>query len=188
MNLPTSFTFELPDWITGFVDDSPEVFATHEDRVRFAIALAKHNVEHQTGGPFGAAVFDQAGRLIAPGVNLVPTRKCSNLHAEIVAIAFAQQVAQRYDLGDGGQHDYELVSSTEPCAMCYGAVPWSGVKRLICGNRDADARAIGFDEGAKLDTWVEALEERGIAVVRDVLRDEANAVFELYQRSGGTIY
>lgn len=186
--MQTHFDFHLPAWVTAYVNDRPEVYATQEDRVRFAIGLARGNVERKTGGPFGAAVFDEAGRLVAAGVNLVATRNCSTLHAEMVALALAQQQVGRYDLGDGGKAHYELASSTEPCAMCYGAVPWSGVKRLVCGNRDADARAIGFDEGAKVDTWVEALNDRGIEVVRDVLRDEANAVFELYQQSGGVIY
>ena len=72
--------------------------------------------------------------------------------------------------------------------MCFGAIPWSGVRRLVCGARDEDARAIGFDEGPKLPDWVDALEARGIAVVHDVLRDEAVAILRHYQESGGIIY
>ena len=188
MHLSTVFTFELPDWVPAFINECPEVYETQQDRVRLAINLARENVNRNTGGPFGAAVFDNNGRLIAAGVNLVPTKNCSILHAEMVALALAQQQLGRYDLSDGGKHIFELASSTEPCAMCMGAVPWSGIKRLTCGNRDADARAIGFDEGAKLESWAQALQERGIEVVRDVLRDEANAVFEIYQQSGGEIY
>lgn len=188
MAIPTQFSFDLPPWVSDYINAGPSVFATPKDRVRLAINLARENVERRTGGPFGAAVFDDAGRLVAAGVNLVTPRGCSILHAEMVAIALAQQALGRYDLSDGGRHAFELAASTEPCAMCYGAVPWSGVKRLSCGNRDADARAIGFDEGAKLDTWIEALNDRGIDVTRDVLRDEANRVVELYQRSGGVIY
>jgi hypothetical protein len=32
----------------------------------------------------------------------------------------------------------------------FGAVPWSGVRRLACGARDEDASDIGFDEGPKM--------------------------------------
>jgi tRNA(Arg) A34 adenosine deaminase TadA len=156
--------------------------------MRLVVDLSRWNVRRGTGGPFGAAVFDGSGRLVAPGVNLVVTSKCSVLHAEIVAICIAQRALGRFDIGQGGNLDYNLVSSTEPCAMCFGAIPWSGVRQVICGARDEDARAIGFDEGPKLSDWIAALNQRGIEVVRDVLRDEAVAVLKEYQAGGGLIY
>ena len=156
--------------------------------MRLAIALARENVERQTGGPFGAAVFDDKGRLVAPGVNMVVTSKCSILHAEMVAIALAQKKLGRYDIRGEGRRRYALVASTEPCAMCFGALPWSGVTRLVCGARDEDARRIGFDEGPKLPDWHEALQNRGIRVTRDVLREEAVAVLDLYAGLGRPIY
>ena len=182
------FTIELPPWVGEFLGRGPQVFATEEERMRFAIALARENVERQTGGPFGAAVFDDKGRLVAPGVNVVVTSNCSILHAEMVAIALAQKKLGRYDIGDEGRSHYALVASTEPCAMCFGALPWSGVTRLVCGARDEDARRIGFDEGPKLPDWHKALQKRGIRVTRDVLREEAVAVLDLYAGLGGPIY
>ncbi|HEX9135345.1 MAG TPA: nucleoside deaminase [Nitrospirota bacterium] len=178
----------LPDWLKNFLETSPEVFPNVEDRMRFVIAIARQNVQRETGGPFASAVFDHSGRLIAPGVNMVVTSNCSVLHAEIVALVLAQKILGRYDLSDEGRLHYDLVAATEPCAMCFGAVPWSGVRRLVCGARDEDARAIGFDEGPKLDDWVAALNNRGIAVLRDVLREEAAAVLREYVAAGGTIY
>ena len=178
----------LPDWVEGALQKAPDVFPGVEDRMRFVVSLARQNIRHQTGGPFGAAVFDDAGRLIAPGVNLVVSLNCSLLHAEVVALALAQKVLGRYDLSDGGKLQYELVTAVEPCAMCFGAVPWSGVQRLVCGARDEDARAIGFDEGPKMADWVKALNERGITVVRDLLRGEARAVLQEYLAAGGAIY
>lgn len=156
--------------------------------MRFVINLARENVRHGTGGPFAAAVFDGTGRLVAPGINLVVASNCSVLHAEIVALMLAQKSLARYDLGDGGRLRYDLVTTTEPCAMCFGAVPWSGILQLVCGARDEDARAIGFDEGPKLTDWVSALNSRGIAVQRDVLREEAAAVLRDYVAAGGVIY
>ena len=140
-------------------------------------------------GPFGAAVFNlEAMTLIAPGVNLVTALNSSVVHAEIVAIAVAQQVMRTYDLGGPGMPPCELVVSTEPCAMCFGAVHWSGVRRLICGARDEDARAIGFDEGPKPDDWVSSLEDRDITVIQDVCREEAAGVLRRYAETGGVIY
>nr|MBA2345096.1 nucleoside deaminase [Rubrobacter sp.] len=57
-----------------------------------------------------------------------------------------------------------------------------------CGARDEDAGAIGFDEGPKPPMWTDRFEERGIAVTRDVLREEAVAVLREYAATGGEIY
>lgn len=157
--------------------------------MRFVIELARRNIEHCTGGPFGAAVFEaQSGRVVGVGVNLVETSNCSLAHAEMIAIALAQQTAGGYDLGAQGLPRHELVTSTEPCAMCLGAIPWSGLRRVVCGARGEDAAAIGFDEGAKPADWVGELRRRGIEVVRDVLREEARAVLQQYANAGGLIY
>jgi tRNA(Arg) A34 adenosine deaminase TadA len=187
MSFPTVM-LGLPHWVEELVPDPERNYPTEEDRMRFAIELSRLNVEHGTGGPFGAAIFDDAGRLIAPGVNLVTTSNLSVAHAEIVAIMVAQRVVGNFDLGGAGHPACELVASTEPCAQCFGATPWSGVRKLVCGARDEEARAIGFDEGPKMPNWKEALEERGISVVRDVCRDEAADVLRRYAQSGGHIY
>ena len=72
--------------------------------------------------------------------------------------------------------------------MCLGAIPWSGIRSVVCGARDEDARSIGFDEGSKPQNWVKSLENRGISVVRDILRDKAKAVLLQYGSDGGLIY
>lgn len=157
--------------------------------MRFVIRLAAINVAQKTGGPFGAAVFESTGgRLVAIGVNLVESTRCSHAHAEMVALANAQLAIEHFDLGAPGLPAYELVTSCEPCAMCYGAVPWSGVRRVLCGARASDAEAIGFDEGPKPKNWVAELKIRRIAVVRDLCREEAAAVIQEYKNRGGAIY
>lgn len=110
------------------------------------------------------------------------------LHAEIVALLLAQARLGTWDLGAPGLPTHELATSTEPCSMCLGAVPWSGVRGLLAAARDEDARAIGFDEGAKPAAWWRELEARGIRVTRDVLRAQGRAVLQEYGRRGGAIY
>jgi len=182
-------TLKLPSWVEEHLPDPERGYPTEEDRMRFVVELSRLNVERGTGGPFGAAIFErETGRLLAPGMNLVVPTSCSVAHAEMVAIMIAQQVVGDFDLGSEGKPAYELYASTEPCAMCFGATPWSGVRSLLCGARDEDARAVGFDEGAKLPDWAAALEERGISVKRDVLREDAARVLRDYANSGGEIY
>ncbi len=181
------FSITLPAWLKS-MQETERTLPLVSDRMAFVIDLSRMNISHRTGGPFGAAVFDASGKLVSVGVNLVETDACSILHAEMVAIALAQKAEGRYDLSDGGRLWYQLVASSEPCAMCFGAVPWSGVSSLVCGARDADARAIGFDEGPKMPEWQGALEKRGITVTRDLLRTEAVGVLQEYRAAGGTIY
>ena len=188
MDLP-EVTLRLPGWVGDLVADPERTYPTSLERMAFVIELSRRNVRRGTGGPFGAAIFErETGRLLAPGVNLVPTSNCSIFHAEMVAIALAQKAVGTSDLGGPGRPAYELVASTEPCAMCLGATPWSGVRRLACGARDEDAEEIGFDEGMKPADWIGSLEERGITAERDVLRDEAVSVLREYVESGGEIY
>jgi tRNA(Arg) A34 adenosine deaminase TadA len=181
-------TFSLPGWLQIALPLDPDL-STPEARMRLVIDLARRNVERGTGGPFGAAVFEaDSHKLVALGVNIVEQSCWSGGHAEVVALALAQQKLRTYDLGAPDRPAHELVSSVEPCVMCLGATLWSGVRRLVCGARDEDARAIGFDEGPKPADWPRQLEARGIRVVRDVLRDEARAVLDQYAQLGGTIY
>jgi tRNA(Arg) A34 adenosine deaminase TadA len=182
-------TLRLPAWVEESLAAEDRTYPTAEGRMRLVVGLARQNVRRGTGGPFGAVIFErETGRLLAPGVNLVVGSGCSVFHAEMVAIIVAQKILGSFDLGGASAPAYELVTSTEPCAMCLGATPWSGVRGLVCGAREEDASAVGFDEGAKPSEWVPALEGRGIAVTRDVLREEAAGVLREYAASGGEIY
>lgn len=179
----------LPEWVEEFAGDRKHRYQSIEERMRCVILLSRINIEKGTGGPFGAAVFNTTtGALFAAGVNIVVPSGCSVAHGEMMAMMLAQKILQHYDLGGEGQPNYQLVTSTEPCAMCLGAVPWSGVRSLVCGARDEDAREIGFDEGPKIPTWKEELEKRGIVVIRDVCREEARVVLQNYRVRGGLIY
>jgi tRNA(Arg) A34 adenosine deaminase TadA len=180
---------DLPDWLESFLAERPSIYADDCERMRLAVDLSAENLRADTGGPFGAAVFESdSGRLISVGVNRVMPSHCCIAHAEMVAIACAQQRLGQYDLRMAAPARFQLFSSTEPCAMCMGAVPWSGVERLVCAARDTDARAIGFDEGHKPADWVEGYIRRGIQVTRDLLRAEAVAVLQRYAAGGGAIY
>ena len=185
-----SLTLQLPPWVDEVVRNiagaGPRALATDEERMRLAIALSARSVD-EGGGPFGACVFDSDGQLVAPGVNLVVPAGTSIAHAEMVALALAQQVVGSFDLGASDARR-ELVTSTEPCAQCFGAVPWSGVRRVVCGASTEDAESIGFDEGPKPERWVEELNRRGIEVRRGVLRTQAHAVLRSYAERGGPIY
>jgi len=187
MSLHMTCRLELPGWLDEFVSAWAEPLDTSEQRMRLAVALASENVKHHTGGPFGAIVVEEdTGRLLGVGVNLVTTLELSLAHAEMVAVSLAQSAAGNWNLG--AQSSVQLVTSCEPCAMCFGAVPWSGVKSIIWGAGRHDAEAAGFDEGDKPADWAESLERRGIRTQGGVLHREAAAVLARYAGRDGAIY
>ena len=187
MSLHMHCEVKLPDWLASFVEEWPGPLESVEQRMQLAVALSAENVRHHSGGPFGAIVVEeQSNRLLGVGVNLVTTLELSIAHAEMVALSLAQSAIGNWNLGF--EEDIQLITSCEPCAMCFGAVPWSGVSSLVWGAQKADAEQAGFDEGDKPENWVQTLENRGIRAQGNVLRAEAAAVLARYARREGAIY
>ena len=187
MNITHQCTLKLQSWVESWLKAVTPDFSTDRRCMEFTINLATENVRQKTGGPFGAAVIDMANnQLISVGVNLVTASGLSIAHAEMVALSLAQARLGSWNLSQGG--NLTLFTTCEPCAMCFGAVPWSGIKTLVCGARKADAEAAGFDEGAKPGNWKQELRRRGIQVHQDVLRGLSAELFKLYDEFDGEIY
>lgn len=185
---PSSLRVDLPGWIADLVDPA-QVYQSDEDRMAVAVTLARENVLRQTGGPFGAAIYEaDTGRLVGVGVNAVLRHQNSCLHAEMVAFMVAQAAVGSYSLDLPGQPAHELFTSCEPCAMCLGGVLWSGVRRVVCGASREDALALGFDEGPVFPASYAYLEARGVTFTRDVLRSRAREVLARYMSRGGPVY
>ena len=179
---------EQPPWLEAAVDWERR-YGSDEDKVRLTLTLARENVMRETAGPFGAAVFERdTGRLVAVGVNSVVRLRSSMMHGEMVAFMLAQERTGSFSLASPGLPVHELVTSSEPCAMCLGATLWSGVKRVVFGAHREDAEELGFDEGPVFPASYQYLRERGIEIVGSVLRAEAQAVLALYRSRGGVIY
>ncbi|WHZ19622.1 MAG: cytidine and deoxycytidylate deaminase family protein [Rhodanobacteraceae bacterium] len=186
-NSASVFAPYLPEWIIDSVDVE-RAYPDSDAQIALAINLARGNVEHATGGPFGAAVFDDGGHLIAVGVNRVEPLQSSLAHAEIVALVAAQRKSGRARLNGDGRR-YTLAASAQPCCQCYGAIVWAGIDELLIGARAADTESLaGFDEGPLPVDWVEQLEARGIRVVCDLRRDAARTVLADYAARGGARY
>lgn len=182
----------LPAWVHDAVDTT-RTYAGDADKVALAVALSRGNVEHASGGPFGAVVFGPDDRIVAVGVNRVLPHSCSVAHAEMMAYMLAQQRTQRArlnrDADDSPVGPITLATSSQPCCQCYGATIWAGIDRLLIGARAEDVMALTeFDEGPLPADWIGELEKRGIAVTRDIERDAACEVLRLYGEDGGSRY
>lgn len=186
----TGFSVALPAWAMTRLETVAESYDTAEKRMAVVLEFARCNVEEDTGGPFAAGVFEfLTGRLVAMGMNRVMPSNCSSAHAEIVALSLAQSRLRVYDLGGPEQPVHELVVNWCPCAMCFGAVLWSGVRWLtIAGSGPELEELTGFDEGPLHPAWRSELAKRGITVQEDILREEALALFRWFRDSGRPVY
>ena len=188
MTLPSTISIDTPAWLTDASNGLPDTLPTPQDRMRAVLSLAERNHREGTGGPFAALVVDTTtGQPLAAGVNLVLASGLSSAHAEVTAICLAQIRLGRWDLGADASH-YELVVNWRPCAMCYGATLWSGVRQLtIAGDGPELEDLTGFDEGPMRPDWADQLQCRGITVNQNVLRDEAVDLFRRYGSRTDTV-
>ena len=149
------FTISLPEWAVVENEKLPEFVETLDERMRVVNEFARRNVEENTGGPFAAGVFERdTGRVVIVGVNRVEPMQCSSAHAEVVTLSLAQKKLGTWNLGEPGKPALQLVVNWLPCAMCLGAVLWSGVRSLAIAGLANDNRLeeiTGFDEGPRVD-------------------------------------
>lgn len=186
MRLASSIELSLPDWVAAAVDADTS-YPDADSKIALAIALSQRNISSESGGPLGAAVFDGTGRLVGVGVNRVIPMHCSAAHAEVMALSASQQSVGSNRLNEQGMR-YTLATSSQPCAMCYGALIWAGIDELLIGARSADVQELaGFDEGPLPQDWQGELQRRGISVQRDLRREQACEVLREYGK-GGHVY
>lgn len=174
----------MPEWLLQFEDEAArKIYKSDEEKLRLASLAALKNVQFGTGGPFGAALFDAEDKLISIGVNRVVPCGQFWAHAEMAALAIAQKKSGLLHLTN-----CTLASSCEPCAMCMGGIPWSGISTLLYSAPGTEAEKIGFDEGAKPENWQNSYEKRGIKVIGPLFPEAGEAALRLYARNQGKIY
>ena len=184
------FTLSLPDWAVEELAQLPEYMPTLEERMTAVIDFSRKNFERGTGGPFAAGVFEkESGKLVVIGVNRVVPSSCSSAHAEVMALSLAQNKLGTFDLGGEGMPEYQLVVNWRPCAMCYGAVLWSGVRSLVIAGSGPELEELtGFDEGPIHPEWQAEIEKRGVEVINNINTKAATAVFRDFGASDSLVY
>lgn len=184
------FSVSLPDWAIEKLGKLPDTIPDLKERMRVVIEFSRLNFERATGGPFAAGVFERdSGRVVVIGVNRVLPSRMSSAHAEVVALTLAQQMVGNFDLGFDPDVAYQLVVNARPCAMCFGAIPWSGVVDLVVGASGEDVEKLtGFDEGPIHPDWQRELTSRGISITENVLEKEACDVLRDFGKSDAVVY
>ena len=187
---PKELRVSLPNWLISEVGSLSEPLPNPAERLSLVLELARQNFIRDTGGPFAACVFrTDTWELVSAGVNRVVPGHCSPAHAEIMALGLAQQRLGTFDLGGAGMPEHELCVSWRPCAMCFGALAWSGIRSLLIAGSGPEIETItGFDEGPIHPDWRSELEQRGIRVAEGSDRYSAIKVFHEFAALGRVVY
>ncbi|MFT4212723.1 MAG: nucleoside deaminase [Microbacterium sp.] len=141
-----------------------------------------HVAERSRAGgahPFGAVVADRTGRIVASaGNDSLPPEGDPTRHAELVAAASAFRA-----LGPEGMAGTTLYTSAEPCAMCAGAVYWTGIDRVVYALSEHRLLTLTGDHPENPTFSLPCREvfargQRRIEVVGPLLEDEAARAHE----------
>ena len=150
--------------------------------MRFALEACRRGVEAGQL-PFGACLVSAAGAVLACTHNRVWLDTDPTAHAEVNAIRAACAAA-----GDVHLPGATIYSTTEPCPMCFTAIHWARVERIVSGATIADAAGFGFHELVIANADMKAHGGAAIQIVPGFMRDEALALFRLWRDGGGRAY
>jgi tRNA(Arg) A34 adenosine deaminase TadA len=164
-------------------DHTPEE-VTEQDTIflRRAIELAR---EARSDGrhPFGSLIVNERGETIAAARNnAVRPKGDPTQHAETLACGEAARLLSESELAR-----CTLYTSTEPCAMCAGAIYWTGIGRVVFALSERGLlNYTGSDkENPTLDLPCREVFARGqkpIVVAGPFLEEEAGKVHEGFWR------
>ena len=150
--------------------------SAERERIREVIAIAK-NAAEKGNRPFGALLVAADGSTLASGENSQLTDQQVLAHAEMNLLHKATRLYGRDVLASA-----TLYTSAEPCAMCAGALFWSGIGRLVFALSNQRLHEIqGATPRMLLADTADVLAGAGrhVEVVGPVLEDEAAVLFKL---------
>ena len=157
------------------------VVTSDEKWMRMAIDKAREALDKgQT--PFGAVIVKN-GELVVAAHNVVWETTDITAHGEVTAIRLACRKLNTIDL-----RGCEIYSSTEPCPMCFSAIHWSGMGRIVFGASIADAKMAGFNELTLSNQDMKRIGGSKVELVGGVLKEESVEVFREFLRRGGAVY
>ena len=117
-------------------------------------------------GPI-AAIIVQHDQLISVGRNTKTSENSGFTHAELNALLAAKPLLGRAPEG------CILYSTMEPCAMCLGAITFSGIRKVVYGSSDPEGGAVlMFAQHNTYGRWMPE-------IIGGVLQEECDALKSL---------
>jgi len=144
-----------------------------EKYMRMAIDKAREGVMNgQT--PFGACIVKDE-RVVACVHNVVWKTTDITAHAEVHAIREACK-----ELGTVDLSGCVIYSTCEPCPMCFSAIHWARISKIVYGASIADAEQAGFNELHLSNVQMKEIGGSPVGIVGGLLREENVKLFEVF--------
>ena len=148
----------------------------NNDKIFMQMAIDKAREGIDKGqSPFGACIVKD-GKVIACEHNIVWQSTDITAHAEVNAIRKACRKLDTIDLSG-----CIIYSTCEPCPMCFTAIHWARIDKVIFGARIEDAKKFGFNE---LTVSSHELKNKGgskVEIQNDFMRDNCVRLFEYWE-------
>ncbi len=141
-----------------------------------AIKSAVQGITRGHGGPFGACLV-RGRSVVAVDHNRVLQCSDATAHAEINVIRAACRKIRNFDLSG-----HALYTTTEPCPMCFAAIHWARIDRVIFGTRIADAARRGFNELAISSRMMKSKGCSAVRIKGGWMRRECEELFRAWDR------
>ena len=162
----------LNERIRNLINEKDEQF------MNLAIARTRDGIKAgQT--PFGACIVDAEGQVIACEHNVVWETTDITAHGEVNTIRKACLELSTIDLTG-----CTIYSTTEPCPMCFSAIHWAKIRRIVYGASIADAEEAGFNELTLPNDLMKREGKSPVEVESDCLREECVALFQEWKDAG----
>ncbi len=129
--------------------------------------------------PFGACIVAADGKVIACDHNVVWAATDITAHGEVNTIRVACRVLGAIDLSGS-----TIYSTTEPCPMCFSAIHWAKIGRIVYGASIADAQAAGFNELTISNTLMKKEGHSPVEIDAGCLREACVGLFEEWKNAG----
>ena len=166
---------QLYDDTTPTTKEPTMLNETDLGHLRAAIALAAHARE-DGNHPFGALLVGADGAVMAEGENTTITAEDITGHAEL---NLARLAFKHFD--GAALQAATMYTSTEPCAMCAGAIYWAGIGRVVYALSGANMAAMASNNPANDSLLLPCRDvlsrgEHPVIVEGPFIEDEARAV------------
>ena len=146
-----------------------------------AIKEAKKGVR-KGDSPFGACIVKN-GKVISVGHSTVLSDRDATCHAEINAIRKACRKLKSHKL-----NGCTIYSTTEACPMCFSAIHWAEIDRIIFGTKIRDVQKLGFSELTIKDRKMKKLGHSPVKITAGHMRKECLELLEYWKKHGGKTY
>lgn len=145
-----------------------------DDTAHLRHAIAESRIARRRGDmPYGAVLADASGTFLLAAQNTQVTQQDITGHAELNLL---REASRRF--GTAALRGGTVYASGEPCAMCAGAIYWSGAARVVFALGAATMQRLDpSDSAADLPDCRAMLGGAHIEVAGPFLEDEAEAAF-----------